>query len=283
MAGNVQNVSSLIRGIQPNNALPLYNSSGNLLDLTLNDMLHAVLSNLFVVPDVRINTIIWKNWDIFNELDYTWKVIRSRPECVKLFSNDFRGLLCEPDPNSKGKYRALQLTDTLSPTTLKSNVSLEDALHICEDKANKFKTAKSRPFRGLTLFSKQRGAHKWHIFASKNDAISLDLQPHYQVEYDCFKGFESLILEIERLSKKMIPNKEWVQRSRTHEFEIYLYEQTHCDTRICPHCQIESIERYQESVRYHAGEFRTKLSSKYLDILSAYDIQIIRGLGFARK
>ena len=51
-AGNVQNVSSLIRGISPNNAMPLHKSAAQLLDLTMDEMLQAVLSNLFVVPEV---------------------------------------------------------------------------------------------------------------------------------------------------------------------------------------------------------------------------------------
>ncbi|MBQ3456231.1 MAG: hypothetical protein IJG36_07320, partial [Synergistaceae bacterium] len=103
--------AGLIRGIPPNNDLPLHS---NLLGLTQEEMLHAVFSNLFVVPDVRINTLTWKRWDIFNDTDYTWKVVRSRPECVKLLANDFRGFLCEPVDGSGGeKYRALQLTDTL--------------------------------------------------------------------------------------------------------------------------------------------------------------------------
>ena len=46
MAGNVPNVSSLIRGIPPNNNLPLHKNAANLLDLTMDEMLHAVLSNL---------------------------------------------------------------------------------------------------------------------------------------------------------------------------------------------------------------------------------------------
>lgn len=67
ITGSAPSIASLIqagriRGIPPNNDLPLHDF--DLCNLTKAEMLHAVLSNLFVVPDVKINTIIWKNWDI---------------------------------------------------------------------------------------------------------------------------------------------------------------------------------------------------------------------------
>lgn len=160
ITGSAPNIASLIRagrirGIPPNNDLPLHDFS--LLNLTKAEMLSAVFSNLFVVPDVRVNTIIWKNWDIFNDMDYTWKVVRSRPECVKLFSNDFRGFLCEPVEERIGKYRALKLTDTLRATQLRTNVSLQDALSIFEHEASKFRRRKN--YYGV-LFSNKRIAYK---------------------------------------------------------------------------------------------------------------------------
>lgn len=264
--------AGLIRGIPPNNDLPLHDFA--LLNLTKAEMLHAVFSNLFTVPDVRINTIIWKRWDIFNDTDYTWKVVRSRPECVKLLANDFRGFLCEPIEGSGGeKYRALQLTDTLRATQLRTNVSLEDALSICEHEASKFKCRKSVLSGCYEMFKNKRSAIKGSPALSLKDRTPG--QP-YQAEYDRFEGLEPYIEEIEKLSKAMIlKNKYWVHRSETLDFENYLLEQLFSDSQKSGYCQLKDYEEREECLSFYRDS-TLGISDKYFDILSAGDIQIMR-------
>lgn len=228
-------------------------------------MLHAVFSNLFTVPDVRINTLIWKRWDIFNDTDYTWKVVRSRPECVKLLANDFRGFLCEPVDGSGGeKYRALQLTDTLRAIQLRTNVSLEDALSICEHEASKFKCRKSKCYE---MFKNKRSARKGGPAPSLKFRVRG--QP-YQAEYARFEGLEPYIEDIERLTKAMtLKNKCWVHASETLDFEIYLLEQLYTDS------PMDNTELHDEILASYRND-SPKISDKYFDILSAGDIEIMR-------
>ena len=261
--------AGLIRGIPPNNDLPLHDFS--LLNLTKAEMLHAVFSNLFTVPDVRINTLIWKRWDIFNDTDYTWKVVRSRPECVKLLANDFRGFLCEPVDGSGGeKYRALQLTDTLRAIQLRTNVSLEDALSICEHEASKFKCRKSKCYE---MFKNKRSARKGGPAPSLKFRVRG--QP-YQAEYARFEGLEPYIEDIERLTKAMtLKNKCWVHASETLDFEIYLSEQLYTDSQICAGCQLKDYEAREECLSCYRNS-ALGISDKYFDILSAGDIEVMR-------
>ena len=255
--------AGLIRGIPPNNDLPLHDF--DLCNLTKAEMLHAVLSNLFVVPDVKINTIIWKNWDIFNNTNYTWKVVRSRPECVKLLANDFRGFLCEPVEGRTGKYRALQLTDTLRVRRLRTNVSLHDALSSCENEADNFKKRKNYQD---DLFSNKRSAHKLYPPLSIKH---FNLQPGqpYQAEYDCFEGLDRYIEEIELLTKAMTDRKKyWIHGSETLDFENYLLEQLYDDA------PMEDVERYEEIFDFYCNG-TIDVSEKYFDILSAGDIRIM--------
>ena len=96
-------------------------------------MAQAVMSNYFIVPCVKINTIIWKYWDLFSKRKYIWKVVRSRPDCVKMFLEDGRCFLCRPHHKKTDMYTA----EFLSKWGRKENLftaTLEDALNKCEDK-----------------------------------------------------------------------------------------------------------------------------------------------------
>ena len=251
--------AGLIRGIPPNNDLPLHS---NLLGLTQEEMLHAVFSNLFVVPDVRINTLTWKMWDIFNDMDYTWKVVRSRPRCVKLLLKDGRCFLCEPCGN--GLYRALMLTDTLRPTSLKSKITLQEALTICEDKAARIENQKRKKVKP---FYDKRTAPKpcpsIPIIPVPNDPNS-----PYQAYNPCFKGREALILAIEELSKKMIARKAcWVRSCNSFDFEKYLYAQIALDTDTTQSLDINRRKEILVSLREYG------CSEKYFDIFSALELR----------
>lgn len=240
--------AGLIRGIPPNNDLPLHDFS--LLNLTEAEMLHAVFSNLFVVPDVRINTLIWKRWDIFNDMDYTWKVVRSRPKCVKLLLKDGRCFLCEPCGNEL--YRALMLTETLRPIPLKSKLSLQEALTICEDRAAKIENQKRKKVKP---FYDKRTAPKPY------PSISIIRNPF-------FEGREALILAIEELSKKMIARKAcWVRWCNSVDFEKYLYEQIALDTDTTQFLDINRRKEILVSLREYG------CSEKYFDIFSALELQ----------
>ena len=71
-----------IKSIAPNSGQPLYTP---LTGLTVDQMMHMVLSNVFVPPEIRYNTIIWDHWeDVFSKALYHWKVIRGHPSSVKL-------------------------------------------------------------------------------------------------------------------------------------------------------------------------------------------------------
>ena len=74
----VKSVSS----IPSNSGIPIAKS---LTHLTIDEMLETVLSNVFVPDVVTKNTIIWENWDIFSKSKYVWKVVRTRPDWVKLW------------------------------------------------------------------------------------------------------------------------------------------------------------------------------------------------------
>ncbi|MBR0167547.1 MAG: hypothetical protein IJQ08_02640 [Synergistaceae bacterium] len=239
--------AGLIRGIPPNNDLPLHS---NLLGLTQEEMLHAVFSNLFVVPDVRINTLTWKRWDIFNDTDYTWKVVRSHPECVKLLLKDGRCFLCEPCGN--GLYRALMLTDTLRPTSLKSKITLQEALTICEDKAARIENQKRKKVKP---FYDKRTALK------PCPSISM-------IRHPFFEGREALILAIEELSKKMIARKAcWVRSCNSFDFEKYLYAQIALDTDTTQSLDINRRKEILVSLREYG------CSEKYFDIFSALELR----------
>lgn len=189
-------------------------------------------------------------------------MVRSRPECVKLLANDFRGFLCEPVEGRIGKYRALKLTDTLRATQLRTNVSLQDALTICEHEASKFRRSKN--YYG-DLFSNKRSAYKLSPpFSLKHRQPG---QP-YQAEYYCFEGLERYIEETEILTKAM-RNKHWIHRSETLDFENYLMEQLYGDA------PMEDVKRYEEIFDFYRNS-TIGVSDKYFDILSAGDIEIMR-------
>ncbi len=79
-----------------------------LTGLTTDEMLHTVLSNSFVPDIVTQNTIIWDNWDIFSKTKYLWKVVRKRPDWVKLWvSNKCYFFVCRPMTRKKNCYEAL--------------------------------------------------------------------------------------------------------------------------------------------------------------------------------
>lgn len=131
-----------LRGIGPNSGVPLHKP---LTGLTVKEAGEAVLSNFFVVPLVTINTIIWENWDIFVGCKYIWKVVRSRPDCVKMFLKDCRCFLCKPHTTKKGKYTAVLLSRFGRVTkTLLSAGTLEEALNACEDRVDEIRFSKKR-------------------------------------------------------------------------------------------------------------------------------------------
>ena len=120
-----------VRGIGPNSGVPLH----KLTQLTQEEIKCSVMSNVFIVPKVTINTVIWENWDIFCKRKYIWKVVRTRPGSVKIFlpCPELRFVLCEP-ANEIGKYKASILSKWGRPQTLLHAGSLEEALDACEDK-----------------------------------------------------------------------------------------------------------------------------------------------------
>ena len=79
---NVTSNTTGIKPIAPNSGQPLYKP---LIGLNVDQMMHMVLSNVFVPPEVRYNTIIWEHWDdVFSKALYHWKVVRGHPSVVKL-------------------------------------------------------------------------------------------------------------------------------------------------------------------------------------------------------
>ena len=117
-----------VYGISPNNSEPL----PELKNLSPQEMAQAVMSNYFIVPQVRINTIIWKNWDLFSMRRYIWTVVRSRPDCVKIFVPDGRCYLCRPNEKEGNMYIAELLSKWGKEVHLFTG-SLRDALNKCED------------------------------------------------------------------------------------------------------------------------------------------------------
>ena len=71
--------------LKPNSKTELYTP---LTGLTLKLMMNMVLSNGFVPADVKYNTVIWDNWDIFSQCQYLWKVVRKQPLAVKLWGSN---------------------------------------------------------------------------------------------------------------------------------------------------------------------------------------------------
>ena len=120
-----------VRGIGPNSGVPLSKLTG----LTTEEKKCVVMSNLFIVPYVTKNTVIWENWDIFYKRKYIWTVVRSRPGSVKIFLPfpELRFLLCEP-LNENNKYKAVMLSKWGRPYVLLASGTLKEALDICEDK-----------------------------------------------------------------------------------------------------------------------------------------------------
>lgn len=91
--------------IPRNSGIPIAES---LTDLTIDEMLETVLSNAFVPDIVTQNTIIWDNWDIFSKTKYLWKVVRKRPDWVKLWViNKCYHFVCRPMERKKNCYQAL--------------------------------------------------------------------------------------------------------------------------------------------------------------------------------
>lgn len=122
--------------IPSNSGIPIAES---LTDLTIDEMLETVLSNVFVPDNVTKNTIIWENWDIFSKSKYVWKVVRKRPDWVKLWViNKFYYFVCRPMERKKNCYQALLycIEDGGKPKKLsyeKKAKNLYEAVLACEN------------------------------------------------------------------------------------------------------------------------------------------------------
>ena len=117
--------------LQPNSKTKLYTS---LTGLTVGQMMNMVLSNGFVPANVKYNTIIWDNWDIFSQCKYLWKVVRKQPSAVKLWGSNQEIWACIP-AKKKNLFepRYYNATNTQIYTLTEKPVSLELALRACEN------------------------------------------------------------------------------------------------------------------------------------------------------
>lgn len=117
--------------LQPNSKTKLY---APLTGLTVGQMMNMVLSNGFVPADVKYNTIIWDNWDIFSQCKYLWKVVRKQPSAVKVWGSNQEIWACIP-AKKKNLFepRYYNATNTQIYTLTEEPVSLELALRACEN------------------------------------------------------------------------------------------------------------------------------------------------------
>ncbi len=117
--------------LQPNSKTKLYTP---LTGLTVKLMMNMVLSNGFVPADVKYNTVIWDNWDLFSRCKYLWKVIRKQPSAVKVWGNNQEFWACIPAKNGKlFEPRHYNATNTQIDILTEEPVSLELALIACEN------------------------------------------------------------------------------------------------------------------------------------------------------
>lgn len=117
--------------LQPNSKTKLYTS---LTGLTVGQMMNMVLSNGFVPANVKYNTIIWDNWDIFSQCKYLWKVVRKQPSAVKLWGSNQEIWACIP-AKKKNLFepRHYNATNTQIDILTEEPVPLELALIACEN------------------------------------------------------------------------------------------------------------------------------------------------------
>ena len=117
--------------LKPNSKTELYTP---LTGLTLKLMMNMVLSNGFVPADVKYNTVIWDNWDIFSQCQYLWKVVRKQPLAVKLWGSNQEIWACVP-AKKKDLYepRYYNATNTQIDILTEEPVSLELAVKACEN------------------------------------------------------------------------------------------------------------------------------------------------------
>lgn len=117
--------------LKPNSKTELY---APLTGLTVEQMMNMVLSNGFVPADVKYNTIIWDNWDLFSQCKYLWKVIRKQPSAVKVWGDNQEMWACIP-AKKKNLYdpKYYNATNTQIDILTEEPVSLELAVTACEN------------------------------------------------------------------------------------------------------------------------------------------------------
>lgn len=117
--------------LQPNSKTTLY---ATLTGLTVELMMNMVLSNGFVPADVKYNTIIWDNWDIFSQCKYLWKVIRKQPSAVKVWGSNQEIWACIlAKKKNLFEPRHYNATNTQIDILTEEPVPLELALIACEN------------------------------------------------------------------------------------------------------------------------------------------------------
>ena len=126
--------ATVVKTIPSNSGKPIAKS---LTGLTIDEMLETVLSNSFVPDNVTKNTIIWENWNIFSKSKYVWKVVRKRPDWVKLWDiNKCYYLVCRPIKRNNNYYEALlyRIDGKFSRINQENKcLSLREAVLTCEN------------------------------------------------------------------------------------------------------------------------------------------------------
>ena len=217
----------VVKTIPSNSGTPIAKS---LTNLTIDEMLETVLSNSFVPDNVTKNTVIWENWDIFSKSKYVWKVVRKRPDWVKLWViNKCYYFVCRPMERKKNCYQAVsyRIEDGGKPKKLsyeKQAQNLYEAVLACENfiddhnekhPRNPYNVQRS-PYKNMkplaSLLSQLEFEEKLCALGVKeNVAKDLTLKGAYKSEKVC-----------EILSKDIEPEKEVLSQLRGKYMELDL-------------------------------------------------------------